>query len=65
MAALVLGPFEADSATKECGGKQGTIHSCDAWCLKIIFTLLTKVIIIYVRFSGIDIWGPDLEWALL
>ena len=28
VAALVLGLFEADGATKDCGGKGGTIHPC-------------------------------------
>ena len=28
--AFVLGPFEADGATEEGGGKRGTIHPCSA-----------------------------------
>ena len=30
VAALVLGPSEADGATEECGSKGGTIHPCGA-----------------------------------
>ena len=61
---LVLSLSEADGTTEEDGGKGGTIHPCGAWDLKIIFTLLTKVIAIYEKFSRIDSRDPSLEWAL-
>ena len=62
---LVLGPSEADVATKEYGSKEGTIYPCGAWDFKIILTLLTKVVAIHMRFSEIGLLGPSLEWALL
>ena len=60
MAALVLGPSEADGSTEEYGGKGGTIYLCGAWGFEIILTLLTKVLAIHVRFSGIGLRGPSL-----
>ena len=60
VAALMLGSSEADGGTEEGGGEGGTIHFCGAWGLEIIFTLLTKVVAIYVRFSGIGLRGPSL-----
>ena len=51
---LVLGPFEADNATEENDGKQGTIYLYSTWYLKIIFTLLTKIVAVYVEFFEID-----------
>ena len=64
VAAFVLNPSEADGTTEEGGGKEDTIYSCGAWGFKIIFTLLTKILAIYVRFSGVGFRGPSLEWAL-
>ena len=64
MVALVLGPSETDGATEKNGGKENTIHFYGAWSLEIIFTLLTKVIAIYVRFSGIGLRGLSFEQAL-
>ena len=64
VAALVLNLSEADGTTEEDDGKKGTIHLHGAWGFKIILTLLTKMVAIYVRFSAIDLRGPSLEWAL-
>ena len=63
--ALVLGSSKADGAAEEGGGKRGIINLYNVWCFEIILTFLIKVIAIYVRFSGIGIWGPSLEWVLL
>ena len=63
--ALVLSLSEADRTTEKGGGKGDTIYPCGAGGIKIILTLLTKVVVIHVRFSGISFWGPSLEWALL
>ena len=60
VASLVLGSSEADGTMEEGGGKGGTIHPCGAWSLEIIFTLLTKIVAVYMRFSEIGLWGPSL-----
>lgn len=64
VAVLVLGLFEADNATEEIRGKQGTNYPCDTGCLKIIFILLTKMVAVYVRLSKIGLWGSGFIWAL-
>ena len=61
VALLVLGLSEADGNTKEGGGKGGMIHPCGAWGLEIVFTLLIKVVVIHVRFSGVGFPGPSFE----
>ena len=53
MALLMLGSSEADGTTEEGGGEGGTIYPCGGWGLEVIFTLLTKVVVIHVRFSGV------------
>ena len=60
-----VSPSEADSATEKCGGKRGTIYLCGAWSFEIILTLLTKVVAIHVRFSGIGLRDSSLKWPLL
>ena len=55
VAALVLGPSEANGATEKCGGEKGTIHPYSALGFEIILTLLTKLVAIHVRFSEIDL----------
>lgn len=47
--ALMVSPSKADDATEVSNGKQGRIHSGGVRCLKMIFTLLIKIIAIYVR----------------
>ena len=64
MALLVLSPSEADETTEEGGGEGDTIHPCGAKSFEIILTLLTKVVVIHVRFSGIGLWGSSFEWVL-
>ena len=64
MVALVLILSKADGITEEGCGEGETIHPCGAGDLKIIFTLLTKVIAIHVRFFGIGFQGSSLEGAL-
>ena len=53
----MVGLSESDGAAEKSDSKRGTIYPYDPRCLKIILTLLTKVVAIHVRFSGIDIWG--------
>ena len=65
VAGLVLGLFEADSTIKEYNNKKSTIHSYSARDFEIILILQTKMVVIYVRFSGISIWGSSFEWAIL
>ena len=65
IAVLVLGSFEADGTTEKYGSKRGTIYPYDTCNFKIIFTLLTKVVAIHMRFSKISLCGFSLEWVLL
>ena len=57
MPLLMLGPSGIDTAIKKCGGKSSIIHSCSVEGFEIILRLLTKVVVIYVRFSGISLQG--------
>lgn len=52
---LVLGLFEANSATEKSGGKRDIIYSGGAWYLIIILILLIKMLAIYMEFSQIHI----------
>lgn len=61
IAALMLGLSEADDATEKSGGKQGTIYSCGARYLEIIFTLLIKMVAVYMGFFGINLQGPGFK----
>ena len=63
--ALMLGPSKVDGATGEDGGKQVMIHPGGTCCFEVIFTLLTKMVVGYVEFSGISFRGPGLKWAIL
>ena len=65
VAVLVLSSSEAYSATEKWGCKWGTIYPNGAWSFKIVFTLLTKVIAIYVRFHRISLWGSSFKWLFL
>ena len=47
---LMLSLFEANSIIEEWGYKWGMIYFGGTWSFKIVLTLLTKVIIIYIRF---------------
>ena len=49
--ALLLDQSKIDGAMEKCCGKQSTIYFNGTWNLKIIFTLLRKVVVVYVRFS--------------
>ena len=64
MATLVLSLSEADRIIKEGSSKGGMIHLCCTKGFEIILTLLAKVVAIHVRFFGISLQGPSLEWAL-
>ena len=54
MAALVLSSSEADGTTEKSGGEGGIIHPCGAGGFEIILTLLTKIVAIHMRFSGVS-----------
>ena len=55
MTVLMRSLSKADSAIKIWNNKQGTIYSSGAWDFKIIFTLLTKIITVYVKFFKISL----------
>lgn len=50
---LMFGPPEVDSTTKKWSSKWDTIYFSSSKYLKIFFTLLTKMIIVYIRFCQI------------
>ena len=55
---------EADGTTEEGGGKGGTIHPRGVGGFEIILTLLIKMVVIHVGFSGVGFQNPSLKWAL-
>lgn len=63
--ALMLSPPRADRAMKNCGGKKSTIHLCGAQGFEVILIMLTKLVVIYMRFFWVCFWGLSLKWALL
>ena len=62
---FLVGSSQADDVTEEDCGKWGTIHPYGARYLEIIFTLLIKMIAVYMGYFGIGIRGPSFEWAIL
>ena len=64
MAALVLGLSEPNDTTKIWSGKHYIIHSGDIKNYEMILILLTKVIVVDMRFSQIDLWDFYVKWAL-
>lgn len=61
---FMLSPSEVDGATEKSGGKKDTMHSCSTKNFEVILTLLTKVVVIYVRFLQVSLRVFSLEWAL-
>ena len=59
VAAFVLSLFGADKATQERNGKRNTVYACGARGFEVIFTLLIKVVAIYVGFTLIDLRDPS------
>ena len=47
----MLNLFKVDNTIKKYGGKRDIIYFNDVWYFKIIFMLLTKIIVVYIRFS--------------
>lgn len=47
------------------GYKKDTIYFCNFYSFKIIFTLLTKMIAIYIRFFKVDMRRTRIEKILL
>ena len=58
----MLSPFKADNTIKKWGCKWGTIHSNRMRNFEIIFTLLIKMIVIYMKFPWIGFWRSNLKW---
>ena len=61
MMALVLSPSKPNNAMEKSGGKRGIIYPCGTRYLKIIFTLLTKMVAVYVGSFRISFQGPNLK----
>lgn len=58
---LVLSLLQIDDPIKKSRGKSDIVGSNSLGHFKIIFTLLTKVITVHVRFSEVKIWGLKLK----
>ena len=50
MIVFMLDLSKTDNAIEEWGNKKITVYFSNIWYFKIIFILLIKVIIIYIRF---------------
>ena len=55
MLLLILLPIKVDAVAQEENCKKNTVRTLGSNGGKVIFTLLTKVIIIYVRFTTINV----------
>ena len=53
MAIYIFGLFKANNIIKKYSDKYGIIYLNGIWYCKKIFILLTKIIIVYMRFSQI------------
>lgn len=65
MTALILSPSEADPVIKERGGKRGLIRARGPGGVKMILTLLTKMVAVHVRLPGVQLREPGLERLFL
>ena len=61
----MLGLSIADGPTEERDCKRGTIGAGGPCCVKIVFTLLRKVITVHVRFFIIKVGEPGPQRTLL
>ena len=52
--------LEADPIVEEKSCKQGAISANSFNSRKIILILLTEVIVLYIRLTIIELWGPGL-----
>lgn len=58
---LVLCLLEADSPTKKRDGKWDMVRTCGPNSVKVILTLLTKVVIVHMRFPKIQVRKSSLD----
>lgn len=58
---LVLYPLKVDTPIKKWGGKRGTVRTSDLSSVKMIFTLLAKMVTVYMGFFKIHVRKPSLE----
>lgn len=65
MTALILYLSKADNPTKEKGGKQDTIITYGPSGVKVILTLLTKVVAVYMKFPEIQVGKSSLKQLFL
>ena len=61
---LVLLPMEADPVRKKDAAKKIRIRSHSSSGSKIVLTLLTEVVAVYVGLSAIYVWGTGLQLLL-
>lgn len=61
MLMLVLSLLVTNGSSKERGCKWSTFWSAGPGWFEIIFTLLTKVIAIHMRFAQVYVWGPGFK----
>ena len=57
----MLLPIEFDPIPQEKGCKRNLVWPGDSIGSKMVFILLTKVVVFYVGLTAVDIWGLDLE----
>ena len=61
MSPLVLLPVEADSVLEERRGKGNSDRPYSSGSSKVVLTLLTEVVAVYVRLSVVYVWGAGLQ----
>ena len=58
---LVLLPAEADPVPEERCGKENLGRLCSSNVSKVVLTLLTEVIAVYMGLSTVYVWGTGLQ----
>ena len=64
MTTLILSPSKTDTPTKKRGGERGLVGASGQGSVKMILTLLTKMVAIHVRFSKVQVRKPGLKRTL-
>lgn len=54
----MLVPAEVDSIAEEADCKNGAVGASSSSNSKMIFTLLTKVITLYIKLTIVEVWEP-------
>ena len=65
MPAFVLCPASANAILKKKGCKRSAIFFVSSSCIKMVFVLLAKLIVIQIQFSKIQVGKPNLKRLFL